>query len=85
MPDHEHAECRKLLGSLGDYIDGEASQELCLEIERHVAGCQNCRVVVDTLRKTISLYRTSSEAEGMPVEVRERLYRTLHLDDFLKH
>ena len=85
MSDHEHSECKNLLGSLSDYIDGEASRELCLEIERHVAGCQNCRVVVDTLRKTISLYQSSSNPAEMPAEVRERLYRTLNLENYLKH
>jgi predicted anti-sigma-YlaC factor YlaD len=85
MSDQEHTECKKLLGLLSDYIDGEVSSELCQEIERHVAECQNCRVVVDTLRKTISLYQTSSDPAVMPAEVRERLYRTLNLEDYLKH
>jgi anti-sigma factor RsiW len=84
MSDHEHTECKKLLGSLSDYVEGEVSGELCLEIERHIAGCQNCRVVVDTIRKTISLYQTCSDSPDMPAEVRERLYRTLNLEDFLK-
>jgi len=85
MLDQEHTECKKLLGSLSDYIDGEVSSELCQEIEHHVAECQNCRVVVDTLRKTISLYQTSSDTDDVPADVRERLYRTLNLEDYLKH
>ena len=85
MSDHEHTECKKLLGSLSDYVDGEINGDLCLEIERHISGCQNCRIVVDTLRKTISLYHTVSESADVPAEVRERLYRTLNLEDFLKN
>jgi predicted anti-sigma-YlaC factor YlaD len=84
MLDHEHKECQKLLGSLSDYLDGEVSGELCQEIERHISGCHNCRIVIDTLRKTISLYHTSSDSLDVPADVRERLYRTLNLEDFLK-
>ena len=51
--------------------------------ENHLAECHDCTVVVDTLRKTISLYHTSAaNPEELPGVVRERLFRTLHLDDF---
>ncbi len=85
MNDHEETECKKLLGSLSDYVDGEAGSEICQEIERHISECHNCRVVVDTLRKTITLYQTTSSSVDMPAGVRERLYRTLNLEDYLKH
>ena len=86
MSEHEHSKCRSLLGSLSDFIDGTLSEELCEEIERHVAECQNCHVVVDTLRKTISLYHESAaEAGEVPGVVRERLFRTLNLDDYIRY
>jgi predicted anti-sigma-YlaC factor YlaD len=76
-----HEECRALLVDLSDYLDGAAPEDLCLEIERHMAGCENCRIVVDTLRRTISLYRQMPPT-AMPEEARERLYQTLDLTDF---
>ena len=54
-------ECQHLLGQLSDYVDGELEQTMCEEIERHLADCQNCRVVVDTLSKTVALYRTQGQ------------------------
>jgi anti-sigma factor RsiW len=85
MSEHEHSQCRALLGSLSDYVDGTLGEELCKEIERHVAECQNCHIVVDTLRKTISLYHDSAADAGeVPGVVRERLFRTLNLDDYIK-
>ena len=45
----EPHDCRHLLGDLSDYLDGQASTELCAEIERHLEDCANCRVVIDTL------------------------------------
>lgn len=82
----DHSKCQTLLGSLSEYVDGTLSEELCEEIDRHIAECQNCHIVVDTLRKTISLYHESAAETGVvPGVVRERLFRTLNLDDYLQH
>lgn len=76
--------CHDLLGSLSEYVDGELSGELCNELERHLASCENCRIVVDTLRKTIYLVQASNEQTDLPEDVRSRLYHSLKLDDYLK-
>jgi anti-sigma factor RsiW len=76
-----HENCHELLDGLSDFIDGEASAALCAEIQRHMTGCQKCRVVVDTLRKTIKFYRLLPGPE-MSDTVRERLYKTIDLSDF---
>ena len=76
-----HEACRALLMELSDYLDETAPEGLCAEIERHMAGCPDCRIVVDTLRRTISLYRQMPKTE-MPEDARERLYKALDLADF---
>jgi anti-sigma factor (TIGR02949 family) len=80
---HRHEDCRKLLDSLSAFHDGELPQELCAEIEEHMKNCDNCRIVVDTLGKTISLYQTTSEEITVPDDVRQRLFHRLDLDEFL--
>ena len=45
------------MGNLSEFIDGELQAELCAELEQHLEGCDNCRIVVNTLRKTIELYK----------------------------
>ncbi len=80
---NEHAQCQELLASLSDYVDGSLSKELCAELERHLSECENCRVVVNTTRKTIELYKSMDEPGPLPVEVRERLFRRLDLHDFM--
>jgi anti-sigma factor (TIGR02949 family) len=80
----EHQGCQHLLNSLSGYIDQDISQDLCAEIERHLAGCDNCRIVVDTLRKTVDLYHQSVPQPEMPQDVRERLFHRLNLDEFVK-
>ena len=71
-----------MLESLSDYVDGELEAELCKELERHMDGCENCQIVVDTLRKTIYLYRSSTGPPDVPPDVRDRLFRRLDLDEF---
>lgn len=81
----EHTECKHLLGSLSEYVDGVLEETLCAEIERHLAECQDCRIVIDTLQKTIYLYHQSAEQVSVPDDVRQRLFRRLDLDDLLEN
>lgn len=78
-----HENCHHLLAELSSYLDGEAEAQICAEIERHLAGCDNCQVVVDTLRKTVSLYQVQQTEPELPSDVRQRLYARLKLDDLL--
>ncbi len=80
---NEYAHCQELLASLSDYVDGSLSKELCNELERHLSECENCRVVVNTTRKTIELYKEMNEPGPLPEDVRERLFRRLDLHDFM--
>ncbi len=79
-----HHDCRKLLTSLSEYIDGSLDQALCAEIERHMANCENCHIVINTLRKTVELYQAASEAQDVPSDVRRRLFHRLDLEEYLE-
>jgi anti-sigma factor (TIGR02949 family) len=81
---HEHKNCRQLLGSLSEYVDGELDDELCSVLEQHLEGCENCRIVVDTLRKTVYLYHESAQDETIPTDIRARLYKSLKIEDYLE-
>jgi anti-sigma factor RsiW len=74
--------CINLLSQLSDYIDGELEDTLCAEIEQHMADCPDCRAVVNTLEKTITLYRSAGRAE-VPQDVQDRLYKILKLDQII--
>jgi len=81
----EHSfECQELLGNLSNYIDGELDEILCQELQDHIAGCENCRIVYDTTTRTIYLYKNSAKENNLPTGVRERLFDKLKLDDFLR-
>ena len=52
---------QELLGQVNAHVDGELAAELCHDLELHLADCADCRVVFDTLAKTITLYQPSSK------------------------
>lgn len=80
MADTSPKTCLELLGDLSAYVDGEAETAVCAALEQHLANCDNCRVVVDTLHKTIFLYQQLPQPD-LPAGARERLIARLHLDD----
>jgi len=68
--------CEELMKILNDYVDGDIDPAVCDEFEKHMAGCNPCRVVVDNIRKTITLYKEGSVYQ-LPASVREKLHATL--------
>ena len=83
MNEHIHKDCNKLLGSLSSYIDGDLPPEFCEELEKHLAGCNDCRVVLNTTKRTIDLVHAPIEKSDLPEDVRERLFKRLNLDSYL--
>lgn len=84
MTEMTHLNCEALLRALSDYIDGSLPPELCREIEKHLAGCDNCRAVLNTTKRSIDLVRESKDGP-VPDAVRERLFKRLNLDEYLDH
>ena len=68
--------CKKVIRQLSDYLDGELEPALLKELSRHLEHCEECRIVVDTCRKTIEIY-CNTEPLPLPQGVRERLERAL--------
>jgi anti-sigma factor RsiW len=68
--------CEELLASLNEYVDGEIDPSICREFEQHMACCNPCQVVVDNVRKTITLYKQGQPCE-LPPAFQERLHAVL--------
>ena len=83
MIDNPH-NCKNLLAAISDFVDGDLPADLCFELNKHLAECENCRIVVNTMRKTIELYQECEKEKCLPEDTRERLYKRLQLEDFIK-
>ena len=69
-------DCNEVREKLADYLDEEALQDLCRAIEEHLNHCHDCKVEVDTVRKTIVLYQSDREIKT-PLTVSARLESAL--------
>ena len=68
--------CAELLAALNEYVDGTVDPAICEEFEKHMAGCSPCQVVVDNIRKTITLFKEGKPYE-LPADFRQRLHSAL--------
>ena len=64
--------CRSIIKELANYLDEALDPVLKTSIEKHLEGCEDCRVVVDTTKKTIQIY-CNSEPAPLPEETKTRL------------
>ncbi|HTP43966.1 MAG TPA: zf-HC2 domain-containing protein [Candidatus Acidoferrum sp.] len=64
--------CRNIVKELSNYLDEALDSTLKASIEKHLANCEDCKVVVDTTRQTIQIY-CNSEPAPLPEDTRQRL------------
>lgn len=68
--------CEELLAMVNEYVDGTVDPAIWEEFEKHMAGCNPCQVVVDNIRKTITLYKQGKPYD-LPAVFRQRLHAAL--------
>lgn len=73
--------CKEVLAQASEYIDDQLSEQICADIRQHMAECGNCRMFINTLEKTVSLYRLMP-GERIPDQTRHQLYKVLDLDEY---
>ncbi len=66
------SDCNEIIKYLSDYIDGTLDPELCRELEEQLGGCDNCRLMVDHLEKTVKICRDGVCAE-LPQDLQKKL------------
>lgn len=71
------SDCKDLLGALSEYLDGNEQAAMCAELRVHIAHCDKCRVVVNSAKKTIELYRENEQVLEIPADSTQRLHRVL--------
>jgi anti-sigma factor RsiW len=56
--------CKGVIHELSNYIDGELEPAIKQELERHLAHCEDCAMVLDQTRKSIEIL---CDAEPIPL------------------
>ncbi len=68
--------CRGVIRELSNYLDAELDAAARADLERHLSACEDCRLVVDTTKKTIQIF-CNSEPVPLPQDVSNRLHAAL--------
>lgn len=68
--------CDDLLKQMNEYVDGNVAPGVCDELRAHLQDCDTCRVVVDNIRNTITIYKDDKPID-MPESCRAKLHNLL--------
>lgn len=66
------ASCPDVLTMLSRKLEDEISQDVCAEMEQHVAGCSHCAGLCDSLKRTLAVCKALPTPE-VPAPVQEKL------------
>lgn len=69
--------CEEVVKYLSDYLDNHLADDLAQAARDHIATCQNCRIVLDSTRKMILLYREQGRAEVLAPGRQQELYERI--------
>jgi len=64
--------CRRFVAGLNDYLDDALGVTMRARFDGHAAICARCRIVAETTRKTVALYKEFSARE-VPAALESRL------------
>jgi anti-sigma factor RsiW len=68
--------CKDFVAQLGSYLEDDIAAELRLALDRHLASCTTCQVIVDSSRKTLTIVTDSGAfdlSEVLPESVTARI------------
>jgi predicted anti-sigma-YlaC factor YlaD len=68
--------CPDYIKELNDYLDGTLDSSVCQEIDAHIGECENCRIMIDTLKQTVKLCQGGKEVT-LPVDLEAKLNNIL--------
>ncbi len=68
--------CKNVIKELSAFLDGELDAATIASVQQHLEDCEDCRLLVDTTRKTIQIY-CKSELVPLPDDLRDRLHHAL--------
>ena len=68
--------CDDVRAALSNYLDDDVPPDVRRELERHLADCRTCEVLVDTTQKTLRIV-TSAGSFDIPEALSDDLLRRI--------
>jgi hypothetical protein len=73
--------CAQLYERLTELAEGTLPADVCEEVNRHLAECQDCQLVRQDLEDLARLCREGAQPTTMPEELRGRIAQLLAIPD----
>ncbi len=71
--------CRQAYRFICDNLDEKVASPRCRAIRKHIARCPRCRAYLDSLKKTVRLYR-ATPGPKLPRATHQQLMRALGVE-----
>ncbi len=68
--------CKAVIREISNYIDGELEPATKQELERHLAHCEDCTMILDQTKKSIQIL-CDSEPIPLPLDLHSRLHAAM--------
>jgi predicted anti-sigma-YlaC factor YlaD len=68
--------CAQALRFICDNLDADLASQRCVEIRHHLSECPDCSAYLDSMKKTVTLYRRYTVSK-VPPTVRKLLISSL--------
>lgn len=72
--------CGKVYQHMCQNLDSKLDSESCRRIKAHIKGCKNCSALLDSLKKTVYLYK-KYPAPRLPEQSRKKLFAVIRMDN----
>lgn len=72
-------QCKSVYRHICDNLDADLNSQKCREIKAHINKCKNCTAYLDSLKKTIFLYRTYP-VPAISVKTEKKLFAAISLE-----
>ncbi len=77
---HRHTkQCKSVYRHICNNLDADLNSQKCREIKAHINKCKNCTAYLDSLKKTILLYR-SYPVPVIPIKTEKKLFAAISLE-----
>jgi anti-sigma factor RsiW len=74
----KHLSCKEITNYICGELDEHFDSPKCREIKRHIEACPNCTAYLDSLKKTVRLYR-EYQNPTVSEQCRKELFAVLKL------
>jgi len=64
-----------------DFMGEDLNAPVCKEVAEHLESCPNCKVYLDTVKKTVTICQESEKEEELPQNIKNRLFKVLNLGE----